>query len=146
MEPLGPDVRRELGRFGPQGGMAELLEAWPAAVGADIARNAWPARFSRDGTLLVHTADAIWAFELGHRAAEIAGRLGVKALRFAAGPLPELADEPEHTRGKPPVETSPEDDAAAAEIAATVEDEELRASIERAVSLSLARARSDRSF
>lgn len=146
MDPLGPDVRRELDRFGPQGGMAELLEAWPAAVGADIARNAWPARFSRDGTLLVHTADAIWAFELGHRAAEIADRLGVKALRFAAGPLPELADEPEHTRGKPAVETSPEDDAAAAEIAATVEDEELRARIERAVSLSLARARSDRSF
>jgi hypothetical protein len=146
MDPLGPDVRRELDRFGPQGGMAELLEAWPAAVGADIARNAWPARFSRDGTLLVHTADAIWAFELGHRAAEIADRLGVKALRFAAGPLPELADEPEHTRGKPTVETSPEDDAAAAEIAATVEDEELRARIERAVSLSLARARSDRSF
>ncbi|HEY6054553.1 MAG TPA: DUF721 domain-containing protein, partial [Gaiellaceae bacterium] len=95
MDPLGPDVRRELDRFGPQGGMAELLEAWPSAVGADIARNAWPARFSRDGTLLVHTADAIWAFELGHRAAEIADRLGVKALRFAAGPLPELADEPE---------------------------------------------------
>ncbi|HEY6016609.1 MAG TPA: DUF721 domain-containing protein [Gaiellaceae bacterium] len=146
MDPLGPDVRRELDRFGPQGGMAELLEAWPAAVGADIARNAWPARFSRDGTLLVHTADAIWAFELGHRAAEIADRLGVKALRFAAGPLPELADEAEHVRGKPAVETSPEDDAAAAEIAATVEDEELRARIERAVSLSLARARSDRSF
>ena len=146
MEPLGPDVRRELGRFGPQGGMAEILEAWPSAVGPDIARNAWPARISRDGTVHVHTADAIWAFELGHRAAEIAGRLGVEKLRFAAGPLPEQTDEPEHTRGKPPVETLPEDDAAAAEIAATVEDEELRARIERAVSLSLARARSDRSF
>jgi hypothetical protein len=146
MEPIGGEVRRELGRFGPQGGMAELLEAWPGAVGPDIARNAWPARFSRDGTLHVHTADAIWAFELGHRAAEIAGRLGVKAIRFAAGPLPEQAEEPEHARGRPPVETSPEDVAAAAEIAATVEDEELRARIERAVSLSLARARSDRSF
>jgi predicted nucleic acid-binding Zn ribbon protein len=76
-------VRGELSRFGPQAGMAELVEAWPAAVGEQIARFAWPARIARDGTVHVHTADSVWAFELGHRAAEIAGRLGVTSLRFA---------------------------------------------------------------
>ena len=51
--------------------MGALLAAWEAAVGPEIARNAWPARFQRDGTLIVHTKDAIWGFELGHRAGEI---------------------------------------------------------------------------
>ncbi|HET8606957.1 MAG TPA: DUF721 domain-containing protein [Gaiellaceae bacterium] len=146
MEPLGSEVRRELGRFGPQAGIAELLAAWPAAVGADIARNAWPARIARDGTVHVHTADAIWAFELGHRAAEIAERLNVPALRFAAGPLPEPPDEPEHARAAPAVETSPVDEERAAAIAACVADGELRERIARAVSLGLARARSGRSI
>src|SRR2546430_15732070 len=90
MEPLGPDVRRELERFGPQAGMGEVLAAWPEAVGPAIARNAWPARIARDGTLHVATRDSIWAFELGHRAAEIAVALGVPAVRFAAGKIPEI--------------------------------------------------------
>src|SRR3954468_11406062 len=72
--------------------MSETVQAWPAAVGPEIARHAWPARFQRDGTLIVHTADAIWAFELGHRAAAIAERLpGTPKLTFVAGPLPEPA-------------------------------------------------------
>src|SRR5439155_21214632 len=64
MEPLGPEVRRELGRFGPQAGLGKLVAAWPAAVGAQIAANAWPARFRRDGILVVHTSSSAWAFEL----------------------------------------------------------------------------------
>ncbi len=142
MEPLGPDVRRELGRHGPQAGMAELLEAWPAAVGVEIATNAWPARIARDGTVHVHTADAVWAFELGQRAPQIAKRLGVRSLRFAPGPLPSPADEPEHVQPREVTQPSPEDAAAARAIAATVEDEELRERIARAAALSLARARS----
>ncbi len=139
-------MKRELGRFGPQGGMAELLEAWPAAVGPQIARNAWPGRIARDGTVHVHTADAIWAFELGHRAAEIAARLGVAKLRFAAGPLPESPEEPAHTRSRPVVEPSPEDIERASAITATVEDEGLRQAIARAAALSLARAADSRPF
>lgn len=142
MEPLGRDIRRELGRFGAQAGMAELLEAWPAAVGPEIAKNAWPARIARDGTVHVHCADAIWAFELGQRAGEITARLGVAALRFVPGPLPEASEEPEHTRSRPPLEPSPEQVERAAAIAAGVEDEELRERIARAVALSLARASS----
>src|ERR1700760_283970 len=88
MDRLGEHVRGELARFGPQAGLAELVERWPEAVGAGIARNAWPARIARDGTLHVATADSIWAFELGHRAGEIASLVGVERVRFAPGPLP----------------------------------------------------------
>ena len=146
MEPLGDEIRRELGRFGPQGGMADVLGAWPDAVGADIARFAWPARLSRDGTLHVHTSDSIWAFELGHRASEIASRLGVTAVRFAAGPLPETGDEPQHQLPEPVTRPTDVDVERASAIAATVDDEELRAHIARAAALSLARAAADRSF
>ena len=120
--------------------MAELVEAWPAAVGPQIARFAWPARIARDGTVHVHTADSVWAFELGHRAGEIAERLGVAKLRFAPGPLPEAAEEPvSHA-----VEPTPEDDARAAELAAGIADEKLRESVQKAVRMSLARERFDR--
>jgi hypothetical protein len=145
VEPLGDDIRRELGRFGPQGDMASLLAAWPDAVGPGIARFAWPARIARDGTLHVHTADSIWAFELGHRAAEIAQRLGVTAVRFAAGPLPEHAGEPEHQRPAAVVEPSDVDVERASAIAATVDDEELRERIARAAALSLAKGSDSRS-
>ena len=64
IERIGNEVERELGRFGPAAGMAELLRAWPDAVGEEIARNAWPARIARDGTLHVATSSSAWAFEL----------------------------------------------------------------------------------
>ena len=75
--------------------MAEFVERWPPSVGETIARNAWPARIARDGTVHVNTADSVWAFELGQRAREIAERLGVPKLRFAPGPLPEPSEEAE---------------------------------------------------
>jgi hypothetical protein len=120
--------------------MAELVERWPAAVGDGIARNAWPARIARDGTVHVNTADSVWSFELGHRAAEIAGKLGVPKVRFAPGPLPE--PDPEPVRN--PVSVSPEDDERARAIASTIDDEKLRESVQKAVSLSLARGRVNR--
>ena len=140
MERLDRDVRRELDRFGAQAGMAELLERWAAAVGETVARFAWPARIGRDGTVHVNTADSVWAFELGHRAGEIAARLGVEKLRFAPGPLPE--PEPEE-RAAAPVRPSPEQEALAAAIASSVSDENLRESVQKAVAFSLARGASD---
>ncbi len=120
--------------------MAELLERWPAAVGPSIARNAWPARIARDGTVHAATSDSVWAFELGQRAAEIAGRLGVTKLRFAPGPLPEpSALAPAST----PLEVSPEDAELARAIASSIDDEKLRESVQKAVGFSLARGRSD---
>jgi len=87
------------------------------------------------------TADSIWAFELGHRAAEIAERLGVPKVRFAPGPLPsgEAVSAP-NTAAAP----TPEDVRRAAEIAAPIEDENLRESVQKAVSFGLARRASDR--
>lgn len=140
MERIGDDVARELRRHGPQAGMAELVAAWPAAVGAAVARNAWPARIARDGTVHVATADAIWAFELGHRAAEIAERLGARAVRFAPGPLPASVEEPSHAGVEARVEPTAEELGRAAEIAAAVGSAALRERIARAVALSLARA------
>ena len=45
--------------------MVGIVRAWPDAVGETVARNAWPARLARDGTLHVNTASSTWAFELG---------------------------------------------------------------------------------
>src|ERR687885_3044280 len=101
MDRIGDEVRRELARFGPSAGMTELIAAWPEAVGEAVAQNAWPARIGRDGTLHVHTADAIWAFELGQQATEIAARVGVERIRFAPGPLPEPVAEPETESPRP---------------------------------------------
>lgn len=139
---LGPEVRKELGQFGPQAGMPELLERWAEAVGPAIARNAWPARIARDGTVHVNTADSVWAFELGQRSAEIAGRLGVEKLRFAPGPLP----EPEPEAPPPSVPPTAEEDERATALASTIEDEKLRESVQKAVRLGLARERHDRSI
>jgi hypothetical protein len=110
-------------------------------VGAGIARNAWPARIARDGTLHVATADSVWAFELGHRAGEIAERLGVAKVRFTPGPLPSAAAPAGADAAPSP---SPEHLRQAAEIAAPIEDENLRESVQKAVSLGLARRASDR--
>jgi predicted nucleic acid-binding Zn ribbon protein len=143
MERIGDDVRRELARFGPSAGMTEIVAAWPEAVGEAIAQNAWPARIGRDGTLHVHAADAIWAFELGQRAQEIAERAGVERIRFAPGPLPGPTEEPAPLRAAAP-KPLPEHLERAAEIAAGIEYEELRKTVARAVAASLAREPSDR--
>ncbi len=120
--------------------MSEVLEAWPAAVGPEIARNAWPARFQRDGTLIAHTKDAVWGFELGQLAAEISARLpGKPALKFVPGPLPEPGADPSQatSQGSPPITLEQRERAAA--WASEIEDEELRAIVARAAALSLAR-------
>jgi hypothetical protein len=144
MEPLGHEVRRELGRFGSPGRIAELVEAWPTAVGPEIARNAWPARVQRDGTLVVHARDAIWAFELTQRASDISARLpGAPPVKLVSGPLP----EPEPAAAVvEPVALSPtaEQSSAASAWAAAIEDAELRELVARAARASLARGAADR--
>jgi hypothetical protein len=142
---LGEDVRRELERFGPEAGMPELVERWPAVVGATIARNAWPARVARDGTLLVNTADSVWAFELTSRGPEIAERVGVAGIRFAAGPLPEPAVEPTEGPRRRPPEPSAAARADADRLAAGIADENLRKVVARAAALSLENAADGRS-
>ena len=145
MKRLGEDVRRELERFGPEASMPELVAGWPAAVGDTIARNAWPGRIARDGTLHVNTADSVWAFELTGRAAEIAERLGVPAVRFAAGPLPEPPAPAPDAVPRPPRRPSEEAVKEGDRLAATIEDENLRKVVARAAALSLESVADDRS-
>jgi Dna[CI] antecedent DciA-like protein len=149
MEHLGKAIGRELGRFGPAVGMAPVVEAWPAAVGVEIARNAWPARLARDGTLHVHTKDSIWAFELKSRAEEIRSRLGEHApprLAFAPGPIPEPVETPREDASSRPLEPTPEHVAEADSLVRVIRDEDLRKVVAKAAALSLARASNDRSF
>lgn len=140
MDRLGSRIRAELSRFGPQAGMADVVERWPAAVGDAIARNAWPARIARDGTVHVATTDSVWAFELGHRSAEIAEKLGVPGVRFAPGELPQA--DPEVVAN--PLEVTPQDAERARAIASSIADENLRESVQKAVSFGLARGRDTR--
>jgi hypothetical protein len=143
MDRVGDTVGRELSRFGPAVGMAPLVDAWPGAVGPEIARNAWPARLARDGTLHVHTVDSIWAFELTSRAEEICARLGEqppRKLSFAPGPVPEPVEAPLETTRKAGVEPGPEHVAKADSLARVIRDEELRRVIAKTIAFSLVNA------
>jgi hypothetical protein len=147
MDPL--DVRRELRRFGGDAGIAGLVAAWPSAVGAQIAANAWPARRQRDGTLVVHTSSAAWAFELAQLERTLRERLGEHApqrLKFVVGPLPDPPAETSPERAPPLPEPTTEHARAAAKMSAGIADPDLRKHVARAIELSLARAPSDRTF
>lgn len=151
MERIGDDVRRTMARFGPQAGMAEVLRAWPDAVGEGIARNAQPSRISRDGTLHVAVASSAWGFELAQLAPTILERLretlggdAPKALKFAPGPLAEATLESAAAPRPRPVAASPEHEAAAAELVTSISDENLRKVVAKTAALSLAKAAADR--
>jgi hypothetical protein len=143
MDPLGEQIRAEMHRMGADSGAGDAGSAWLAAVGDEIARNAWPARTQADGTLVVHVRDAIWGFELTQRAAEISGRLpGRPRLRFAPGELPDRASDPAPA---PPAEATPAQAREAASLAAVIEDPNLRQSVAKAIKAALVRASNDRS-
>jgi Dna[CI] antecedent, DciA len=158
MERIGPEVERELARGGSRDALplTAVTAAWPIAVGASVARQAWPLRIGRDGTLHVATSSSTWAYELDRLAPEILGNLetGLGAglapskLRFAVGPLPEpetVAEDPLAASSVTPVPT-PEEVAAAETAAAVIDDPDLRELVSRAARASLAKARSGRHF
>jgi hypothetical protein len=148
MERVGDAVAQELSRFGAGSQLAAVVDAWPRAVGPEIARNAWPARIGRDGTLHVHTSSAAWAFELGHLEERLRTSLGAATpprFRFTVGPLPEPASSLD-TPSQAPVEPSAEHRARAAELVARIDDEDLRKIVAKAAAVSLAKADSDRLF
>ncbi len=70
-EPIGDEVTSRARPLRPGSGLGDIVAAWPEAVGAAIAANAWPARLARDGTLHVATSSSAWAFELTQLAASI---------------------------------------------------------------------------
>ena len=147
MERIGKDVKTEMARFGPAEGMSEIVRGWPEAVGDQIARNAWPARLSRDRTLHVATSSSAWAFELAQlepklleRLAEALGEASPAALRFAPGKLPERSSEEIDSRPRRGREPTAEERELAAALAAGIEDENLRKVVAKAALASLARA------
>jgi predicted nucleic acid-binding Zn ribbon protein len=144
---IGDEVQRELARFGPTEGMSEIVRAWPAAVGEQIAVNAWPARLARDRTLHVATSSSAWAFELAQleprlleRLQEALGETSPAALRFAPGKLPERSSEEIESRPSRGREPTVEERELAAALAAGIEDENLREVVAKAALASLARA------
>jgi hypothetical protein len=150
MDRIGDAVRRELGRFGTSGEMADLVGGWPVAVGETVARNAWPARLARDGTLHVNAGSSAWAFELQQLESEIVGRLrevlgetAPRRLRVVPGRLPEPLAPSEEPHARPLREATLEQVREARDWAAEIESEDLRKSVEKAARASLARA-SDR--
>jgi hypothetical protein len=151
VERLGGDVDRELSGLGQPPVSRELATRWPEIVGEAVARNAWPARVARDGTLHVNASSSAWAFELTQLRGTILERLrsalgegAPKALRFAPGPLPEPSSPDPTTASQPPPLPSEEQRAQAAEAAASIEDPELRELVARAAAASLATASSSR--
>ena len=145
---IGDEVQRELSRFGPAEGMTEIVRAWPAAVGDLIARNAWPARLARDGTLYVSTASSTWAFELAQlepklleHLREALGDASPAALRFAPGKLPEPSAEDVERRPRQVREPTGDERELAHALAAGIEDESLRKIVAKAALASLGKAR-----
>jgi hypothetical protein len=148
LEPIGGAVRRQLARFGAPSRIGGIVDAWPAVVGDLVARNAWPARVQRDGTLVVHTKDAVWAFELGHRSDEILGRLGQRDLhgvRFVPGPIPEATLQDQEAHAPFPVRATAEQLEQATALASGITDDALREQVAKAAAASLARAADGRS-
>jgi hypothetical protein len=155
MERIGESVGKELARSGGDAGLAlaEITAVWPQAVGEAVARQAWPLRMGRDGTLHVATASSTWAFELDRLSVEIMDRLAALAeasaparLRFRVGPIPEpgapLEQVPDLSNDALEMTAGTESEAAAA--ASEIEDPALRAIVARAARAGLARTRSGR--
>ena len=146
---LGESVLDELDRLGPGGAMAEIVAAWPEAVGAAIAENAWPSRVARDGMLVVTTSSSVWSFELTKLETTVQARLAERLsgtppqrLKFVVGRLPERAGaDPVTTPSRTVPDVREEERRRGAEIAGAIENEELRDLVARAAAASLARAR-----
>ena len=117
-----------------------ILRAWPDAVGAPVAREAWPARMTQDGTLVVHVTSSLWASEL-QMLEGCCGRSSRRRwpgpappLRFRVGPVPHPAAQ---AVVPPPPRAAVE---AAERLAAQVADGPLRTAIQAALERALVRS------
>ena len=157
MDRIGSEVERELARGGSRDAipLAAVTAAWPDVVGEAVARNAWPRRLARDGTLHVATASATWAQELSLLKSDMLERLQSRigpdaptGVRFEVGPVPAppTADTPTEPVAEATPEVPPDVSAAASAAAAEIDDDELRELVARAARASLLKARSGRSF
>jgi hypothetical protein len=121
----------------PDPELTAVRERWPAIVGETVARHAVPARMAA-GALVVACSSSAWSSELTMLAPTIGERLRAELgrpldVRFEVGEVP--APEPAARPPLPP----PDPDALrlARRLAGEVPSEELRASLERAISRTL---------
>jgi hypothetical protein len=111
--------------------VAAIARRWPEAVGEAIAREAWPARLTPDGELVVHASGAVWASELSLLARQLQGRLeavGVvpaPTLRFTVGAVPRRRGPDAEQTPK----TAPPNDLRADRWTAGIRDPELREAV-----------------
>jgi len=116
-----------------------VRERWAAVVGETVARHAAPVRVTGD-TVVVACSSAAWSSELTLLEPAVAPRLAAAmgrelGLRFEVGEVPEPRDvQPVRTARPDPPPDAPEQ---ARRLAAAVASDELRASLERAISRTL---------
>jgi hypothetical protein len=114
--------------------VAAIARRWPEAVGEAIAREAWPARLTPDGELVVHASGAVWASELSHLARQLQGRLeevGIvpaPRLRFTVGAVPRRRDPDPESAPK----SAPPADPRADRWTESIRDPELREAVSAA--------------
>jgi hypothetical protein len=92
LEDIGSILGRALGTSPPDARLAAVCSAWRAAAGP-LADEAWPARFARDGGLILNCSSSVLAGDLNMRSQELLARLReqaceLPALRFRVGPVP----------------------------------------------------------
>ena len=140
---IGADIASAVpARMAP---VRRISAVWAEAVGDALARVAQPARLARDGTLVVHAADAAWVHALTLEQRTILRRLGEllpdgapAALRVEVGPI--SVAEPASEVVETPIQAEALERAEA--LTEGVADPGLRAALSRAVAKSLSRSKS----
>ena len=130
-EVIGVAIPESAGRAAE---VAAIARRWPEAVGEAIAREAWPARLTPEGELVVHASGAVWASELSLLSRQLQGRLeavGIvpaPTLRFTVGSVPRRRGE---EADRPP-RTAPPPDPRADRWTESIRDPELREAVSTA--------------
>jgi hypothetical protein len=135
LEPLGEVIGVAIPESaGRAAEVAAIARRWPEAVGEAIAREAWPARLTPDGELVVHASGAVWASELSLLSRQLQGRLeavGIvpaPTLRFTVGAVPRRRSQD----ADPTRRTAPPPDPRADRWTASIRDPELREAVSAA--------------
>ncbi len=92
LEDIGAILGRALGGALPDARLQAVCAAWKAAAGP-LAADVWPARFARDGALILNCTSGVLAGDLTMRSEDLLARLReqaceLPALRFRVGPVP----------------------------------------------------------
>jgi hypothetical protein len=146
LEPLGVVIESALPATADRAAdVAAIARRWPAAVGEAIAREAWPARLTADGELVVHASASVWAAELSHLERDLRARLEAVGivpaprLRFTVGAVPRRPDPVTDAVAASPPPPDPRADG----WTASIRDPELREAVSLAARSWLRRAQGE---